>query len=102
MADHIEPPNMAVMQYQIQAQQAAIDRLMPIVEGLVITTNNLVVSCKYAKEIQDKMEPRVQKLWDAKNKAGGVGMLLGWLGGFALGIVAVGGFVLALIEHYGK
>ena len=106
----MDSPNMAVMQYQLQAQQATIDRLVPLVEGLVVTTSNLVQSQKmfnirqeeHEKMVAEKIQPKLDELWDTKNENKGGWVLLGWVGGFVLGAAAIGGFILALMEHFDK
>ena len=61
----------AVTEIKVGHLQSAYDHLIPIVEGLVITTGNLVTSCKYTNDRQNTIEPKVDKLWDNQNKASG-------------------------------
>jgi hypothetical protein len=102
--------NIAVMEADLKHLENAVNKMIPIVEGLVITTNNLLQICKNHKERQDEIErtrkeevmPKLNKMWDKWNEVKGGSKLTSGLIGFAVGVAALGTFVLALMEHYSK
>ena len=86
--------NTALLQYQLDTQQEVIYRMVPIVEGLVITTNNLVTSQKMFSEQQNKLEPKVEQMWDSQNKVkGGYATIVG----MCMIASAVAGFLAAIV-----
>ena len=90
-------PNLSVMEYQIKATQVAIDKMLPIVEGLVVTTNNLVITQRQTNEriaeherAREADSSKIETLWDNRSQ---------FKGGYAT-IVALLCVVSGLIGAY--